>query len=206
MTKIIRSFVMTCAIVCSAHKLHAQFVVSDVSAFGQRVGNTIVNTLQHVSRLTQLVAQVRETSKIYKEAKEWYDHLKKVANTVKQFKKVGECALLVSDIADAYVNAYSKFRMDPNFSMDEIAAIGAGYTKLIKESTRIFKEIDLGTKESDMSLTDKDRLDIIEKVYNELKDHKNLVIYFTRKMTCTSYIRSIDNKNMDVISKLYGLK
>lgn len=205
MTKIIRSFVMTCFIVLGGNQLQAQWVVSDPIAFGQRISNTIVNTTQHIARFGQLVKQVQETAKIYKQAKEWYDHLKKVTNTVKQYQKVGECVIIVSDIANAYVNSYSKLRMDPNFTLDEIVSIGNGYTILVKESTRIFKEIDLGTVASDMSLTDKDRIDIIDKVYSALKEHYNLVNYFTKKMTCVSYIRAQENKNMEVIAKLYGI-
>ena len=62
--------------------------------------------------------------------KKYYDALKSVNNLVKDARKVQQTILMVGDITDIYINNYQKMMHDDNFSVEELSAIGFGYTKL----------------------------------------------------------------------------
>ena len=55
-----------------------------------------------------------------------------------------------------------------------------------------------------MSMTDKDRLDIIDRVYNDLKNNRNLMSYYTRKNITVSYLRAREKKDVERVMSLYG--
>jgi hypothetical protein len=212
MKKYVTSFVIACVVVFidSASPLHAQgYPVMDIAAIKQQATGQITNTMQHVSRLAQLVAQATNAKNIFDEVKTWYDHLKSVAVTVQTYKRIADCVGIIAQIGDSYVNAFTKFRLDPNFKWEELEAIAKGFDKLISGASDAFGELKMGIGKlsgDDMSLTDAERLKIIDDVHKVLQNHLGAVNQFTQTLTSVSYIRSIENKNTKVIEELYGFK
>ena len=57
---------------------------------------------------------------------------------------------------------------------------------------------------SDLSMTDKDRLDVVDKTYAELLRLRNLTSYYTRQNLSVSYIRARKSNDMERTLSLYG--
>ena len=55
-----------------------------------------------------------------------------------------------------------------------------------------------------MSMTDKERLDIINRIYGEVLEYKNLTWYYTRKNIGISYLRSKKKGDSQRVLALYG--
>jgi hypothetical protein len=55
-----------------------------------------------------------------------------------------------------------------------------------------------------LSMTDAERMDIINYVYDRLKNHRNLVSYYTRKNISISYLRAKKAGDSDRVAALYG--
>ena len=55
-----------------------------------------------------------------------------------------------------------------------------------------------------MSMTDKERLDLIERVYREMRHYRTLVNYYTRKNLRVSYLRAREKGETEQVLKLYG--
>jgi ppGpp synthetase/RelA/SpoT-type nucleotidyltranferase len=53
-------------------------------------------------------------------------------------------------------------------------------------------------------MTDAERMDIINYVYDRLKSHRNLVDYYTRKNISISYLRAKKAGESDRVVALYG--
>ncbi len=83
----------------------------------------------------------KETVKIYEQGKKYYDALKSVNNLVKDARKVQQTILMVGDITDIYINNYQKMMDDSTISVEELSAIGFGYTKLLEESNDVLTEL-----------------------------------------------------------------
>lgn len=183
----------------------AQFVVADPTAFSQRALQQISNITEQIQQKYELVRTFKETSKIYNQGKEWYDGLKRVSTTVAEYQKIYETLQLTAEIVDLYGTNISRFRMDKNFSPAEVAYITDGYGKLLGESSRLVDDLNLGAKASSLSLTDKERLDMINTTFEKVRQHKALVQYYTNKNISVSYLRAKKKNNSEGVLRLYGL-
>lgn len=188
------------------HKTNAQWVVSDPASFAQNAANQIQNMIESIEHKVQLIKGASETQKIFDQGKEWYDALKKVSNTIQNYKKVYDAVQLVYEIASIYSDSFSRMKADRNFTPEEIVSIGEGYIKLVKESSSLLDELKMGSNITEMNLTDKDRLDIINRVYDKLLEHKDLVTYYTNQCIELSYIRAKQKNEINNVLKLYGIR
>ena len=136
--------------------------------------------------------------------KEYYDKLKGINDLVKDAKKVRDCILFVGEIGDIYVNSFQKMLSDPHFRFEELVAISNGYTVMLQEGADMLKELKDVVNSNGLSMTDHERMDIINYVYDRLKNHRNLVSYYTRKNISISYLRSKKAGDTDRVMALYG--
>jgi len=142
--------------------------------------------------------------KVYKQGKEYYDKLQAVNNLVKDARKVQQTVLLVGDVSEMYVQNFGKMMNDPNFSPQELMAIANGYAALLNESTALLKELKQIVSSSSLSLNDKERMDIIDRVYKEVKEYHSLVRYYTNKNISVSFLRAKKQNNTKRVFELYG--
>ena len=165
------------------YQAHAQWTVIDPSNLTQNIRNVI----QSSTTASNMVKSLQESVKIYQQSKAYYDALKSVSNT------------------DIYVSGFNKMVCDPNFTVDELAAISAGYARLLEEGGALVTELKtVVTGGNGPSLSDKERMEIIDQVYNRMLEYRNLTRYFTRKTISVSYIRSRDKGDASRVLSLYG--
>ena len=55
-----------------------------------------------------------------------------------------------------------------------------------------------------LSMTDKERMDVVERCYSKMKRYRNLVSYYTNKNISVSYLRAKKKNDLDRIMGLYG--
>ena len=55
-----------------------------------------------------------------------------------------------------------------------------------------------------LSMTDKERMDVVDRCYNTMKRYRNLVSYYTNKNISVSYLRAKKKSDMDRVLSLYG--
>ena len=91
---------------------------------------------------------------------------------------------------------------DPNYTPDELTAISAGYAKLSPESADVFRLKNV-VNVTGMSLTDAERLAVINNTYKSLLNYRNLVNYYTERTYPLSYLRREEGRT-DRVSALYG--
>lgn len=147
---------------------------------------------------------LQETVKIYQQGKEYYDRLKSVHNLVKDARKVQKSILLIGEISDIYVNSFQKMLSDENYTPDELSAIAYGYTQLLQESSDVLEEMKGVVNINGLSMSDKERMDVIDRTYNSIRNYRDLVSYYTRKNISVSYLRAKKKKDTDRVMALYG--
>ena len=130
--------------------------------------------------------------------------LKKVKNLVRDARKVQQTILIVGDITDIYVNSFERMLNDPYFTVEELSAIALGYTKLLEESAHLLNDLKSVVNENGLSMSDKDRMDIIDKCYSEMLQYRGLVQYYTNKNIGVSYLRAKKQNDVDRVMSLYG--
>ena len=93
---------------------------------------------------------------------------------------------------------------DDNFTVEELGAIAFGYTKLLEESNDVLTELKNVVNITTLSMTDKERMDVVERCYSKMKRYRNLVSYYTNKNISVSYLRAKKKNDLDRIMGLYG--
>lgn len=149
-------------------------------------------------------AEFSETVKIYEQSKKYYDALKSVNNLVRDARKVREIILMVGDVSDIYVTGFGRMMKDENFSARELDAIASGYTKLLEESNGVLQDLKQVIDVSTLSMTDKDRMDVVDECYRDIRRYRNLVSYYTNRNIAVSYLRARKKNEMDRVMRLYG--
>ncbi|WP_298646890.1 DUF4141 domain-containing protein, partial [uncultured Proteiniphilum sp.] len=172
------------------------------------VATSIANTAKEIIQTSKTVKNTldnfKEVEKVYKQGKEYYDALRKVNNLVKDARKVQQTILMVGDISDMYVNNYKRMLQDKNFSYEELVAIAFGYAKLLEESVALITELKLIVNPSTLSLNDKERMDVIDRIYREVGVYRSLVGYYTNKNISVSYLRAKAENDTQRVIDLYG--
>lgn len=185
-------------------KIYSQWTVYDPGNFAQSIVNSANEIVQTSSTVESVVKNFKEVEKVYKQGKEYYDKLQAVNNLVKDARKVQQTVLLVGDVSELYVKNFGKMLKDPNFSAQELVAIANGYSVLLNESTELLKELKQIVSASSLSLNDKERMDVIDKVYKEVKDYHSLVSYYTRKNISVSILRAKKKNSSQRVLDFYG--
>ncbi len=194
--------VSTCLLL--AGTAQAQWVVSDPGNLAQGIINASKNIIHTSKTAANMVSNFQETVKIYEQGKKYYDALKSVNNLVKDAVKVRNTILMIGEISDIYVTNFQLMLRDGNFTPEELSAIAFGYTKLLEESNNVLKEMKDVVNITTLSMTDKERMDVVDRCYNSVRRYRNLVMYYTNKNISVSYLRSRKKNDMDRVLALYG--
>lgn len=191
-------------LLCSTAAVRAQWVTFDPSNLAQSIVNTTRNVVQTTTTAENMVKSFQETVKIYEQGKRYYDALKAVNNLVKDARKVSEIILMVGDVSEIYVTNFQKMLGDENFSPEELDAIAFGYTKLLEESNGVLQDLKQVINVSTLSMTDKDRMDVVDDCYVSMRRYRNLVNYYTNRNIAVSFLRARKKNDLDRVLKLYG--
>ena len=189
---------------CCCFVAKAQFTVYDPGNFAQSIINSTNQIAQGSATANAVMQNFQELQRIYNQSKVYYDKLMQVNHLVRDAKKVQQSVLLISEITQMYVSSFSKIMQDPHFSEKEILAIAAGYILLLQETTTLLAELKLIINPSSLSLNDKERMDIIDRVYSLVRHYHSLVNYYTRKNISVSIIRASSKQQKQRVLDLYG--
>lgn len=187
-----------------AGRANAQWVVTDPTNLAQGIVNTTKQIIQTSSTASNMLNNFKETVKIYEQGKKYYDALKSVNNLVRDARKVQKTILMIGEISDVYVVSFQKMMRDENYTVEELGAIAFGYTKLLEESNDVLQEMKGVVNITTLSLSDKERMDVVDRCYNSVKRYRNLVGYYTNKNIAVSYLRAKKKGDTNRVLALYG--
>ena len=91
-----------------------------------------------------------------------------------------------------------------NLVNNTLAVGSISYTKLLEESNDVLTELKNVVNITTLSMTDKERMDVVERCYSKMKRYRNLVSYYTNKNISVSYLRAKKKNDLDRIMGLYG--
>lgn len=200
-------YIMAALLMClllGAGRANAQWTVIDPSNIAQSIVNNSKSLVQESQTATHMVKSFQETVKIYEQGKKYYDALRSVNNLVRDARKVQQTVLMLGDISETYVTNFRKMLIDPNFTSSELSAIAAGYTRLLEEANGVLGELKNVVNITTMSMTDKDRMDIVDRCYREMSRFRNLTAYYTNKNISVSYLRAKKKADTQRVVNLYG--
>lgn len=200
----IKIFMLCVSCMLAVTGAKAQWVVADPGNLAQGIINATKNIVHTSSTASNMLNNFKEVQKVYNQGREYYDALKAVNNLVKDARKVQKTILMVGDITDIYVNSFEKMLTDDNFTVEELAAIANGYTKLLNESDDVLQELKGVVNASTLSLSDKERMEVIDNAYSKMSEYRSLVKYYTNKNISVSLLRAKEKNSTQRVLDLYG--
>lgn len=200
-TKILMAFSI-CLLFVS--KANAQWIVTDPTNIATSIVNTTKQIIETSSTARNMINNFQETVKIYEQGKKYYDALKSVNDLVKDARKVQQTILMIGEISDTYVSNFQLMMRDENFTVEELGAIAFGYVKLLEESNNVLKEMKDVVNITTLSMSDKERMDVVDRCYNSVRRYRNLVGYYTNKNISVSYLRAQKKNDTSRVLALYG--
>jgi hypothetical protein len=139
-------------------------------------------------------------------AKDWYDGLLAISNTIKTYRRVQHIFERQTAIITIYSNYISKFKADPNLSPAQVAGVIRGYTTLIQESGSYLDDLSAIVSPAKSKMTDAERMELIDVLDDKVTHQYDLVNYFTRRTMAISSQQGQDSKDAATLKQLYGLK
>lgn len=183
------------------YQAKAQWTVIDPSNLAQN----IMTVSKTATTASNVINSFKEMQKIYDQGKQYYDKLESVHNLIKDARKVKETVELVSEISQIYSSNFNRMLSDRNFSVGELEAISSGYAKLLNESGNLLADIkNVVSLSNGLSMTDAERMSIIDDIHAKMLEHRNLVRYFSKKSISVSFIRSQEKGDLARVKSLYG--
>lgn len=197
-------WILVIALTCLVGRANAQWVVTDPTNFAGNIANTIKEITTASKTVKNTLQNFKEVEKLYNESKKYYDALKKVNNLIGDAYKVKETILMVGDISEIYVTSFKKMLNDKNFRPTELAAMASGYTKLLELSGESLRELKNVAKSNVFSMNDHERMQMIDQIYNTVREYRSIVSYYTRKNISVSYVRAKQKGELAQMLSLYG--
>ena len=194
-------FCLMALMVLCTYQAKAQWTVIDPSNLAQN----ILTVSKTATTASNVINSFKEMQKIYDQGKQYCDKLESVHNLIKDARKVKETVELVSEISQIYSSNFNKMLSDRNFSISELEAISTGYAKLLNESGNLLVDIkNVVSISNGLSMTDAERMSIIDDIHAKMLEHRNLVRYFSKKSISVSFIRSQEKGDLARVQSLYG--
>ena len=188
-------------LLCFTYQAKAQWTVIDPSNLVQNIKSAV----QSSTTASNMIKSLQESVKIYNQSKAYYDALKSVHNIIKDARKVKLTIEMVSEITDIYMSGFNRMVTDRNFTPGELAAISAGYARLLEEGGALVTELkNIVTSGNGLSLSDKERMDVVDQIYTRMLRYRNLTRYYTDKAISVSFLRSQSKGDAARVQALYG--
>ena len=194
-------WLMCLVLACFTQRAAAQWTVIDPSNLVQNIKSAV----QSSTTASNMIKSLQESVKIYNQSKAYYDALKAVHNIIKDARKVKLTIEMVSEITDIYMSGFNRMVTDRNFTSGELAAISAGYARLLEEGGALVAELkNIVTSGNGLSLSDKERMDAVDQIYTRMLRYRNLTRYYTDKAISVSFLRSQSKGDAARVQALYG--
>ncbi|MFR9624336.1 MAG: DUF4141 domain-containing protein [Rikenellaceae bacterium] len=187
---------------------YAVFGVGDVTFDPTNLAQSIANTSKNVTYSATTAANMfkayEESVKIYEQGKKIYDALITVKNIISDSYKVYQSVVMLIEITEIYTSGYNIMLSNNLYAAEELSAIAYGYTRLLAESNEVITELKDIVSVTSLSMSDKERMDMVDKAYKEVRKYRNLVRYFTNKNLAVGYLRGKRIEEAGRITALYG--
>lgn len=131
------------------------------------------------------------------------DGLLAVNPTVQHYKRVAEIIALQQRIAREYQAAFSRFRLDGNFSPSELDYLARVYAHLFEESLRHLDELVLILTAGELRMSDDERLSAIDRIFTGTADKLAFLRHFNRQATLLAIQRAKERHDIRTLQDLY---
>lgn len=223
MKKILWTFCLAFLIIFPIHKASAQIPVVEIIKQGvkkvivaidlkvQRLQNrtiwlqnaqkTLENQMSKL-KLEEIASWVEKHRHLYDD---YFQELWKVKSALSYYQRVKDIINSQVEIVKEYKSAWTLFRQDKNFTVDELDYMNEVYYGMLEESLKNIDQLFLVVNAFATQMSDAKRLQIINSVADNVEQNYMDLKEFNSETKMMSIQRSSEKGEIDYIKKLYGL-
>jgi hypothetical protein len=133
------------------------------------------------------------------------DGLMAVNPTVRNYKRIPYIISYQKLLLDEYRRAFARFKVDPNFTVDEIIYLGGVYSFLFKQSLRNLDELAMVITATKLRMTDDERMQAIDRIFFDMESKVMFLRRFNNSTQLLAIQRARENSDAMTLKKLYGI-
>lgn len=134
------------------------------------------------------------------------ESLEKVSSLIKDYKRIQQTRDMLGKITGIYTSKLPRLIQDENFTPQQAAVIVQSFDLILDDSRQLVTTI-LGsiTKDKSFLMDDKQRYDMINGIYNEVRKHYGTICYLYNKLLYASYQKSFQSNKLESFAFYYTL-
>ena len=137
--------------------------------------------------------------------KTFLDDLLAVSPNVRNYRKVAEIIHYQMLIVKEYKYAFNRFKLDNNFSPEEIDYLQQVYTNLFKQSLKNLDALTTIVTANQLRMSDEERLQAIDAIFADIQDKFLFLKHFNNSTTILAVQRAREKNDVITIQQIYGL-
>jgi hypothetical protein len=138
--------------------------------------------------------------------KDFLDGLLQISPAVRKYKKIVEIIDFQVKIVKEYKGAFAEFKNSKQFTIEEIEYMGRVYGNLFNESLKKLEELTMVITAGQLRMTDDERLKAIDKIYEEVANQYTFLNEFNNSTALLSIQRDNEQREIDLMRKIHGIK
>lgn len=138
--------------------------------------------------------------------KTFLDALFEVSPAVRKYKKIADIVELQIRLTQQYKSALYRFKAGGQFTVEEINYLSRVYGRLFDESLQNLDELTMVITAGKVRMSDKERLEAIDRIYAEMEDKLVFLNAFNGKTSVLSVQRAKERADVKVLQDLYDSK
>ena len=136
---------------------------------------------------------------------DYYQELQKVKSVITTYQEVKDITQQQLELVKEYNTAYSQFKQDKNFSVNEINYMGQVYNGILNESVQNLNELLLAINSFTTTMADAKRLEIISSTARKMNSNLTDLRKFNNQNMALTMQRAKENNDIQTTQQLYGL-
>jgi len=138
--------------------------------------------------------------------KNFLDELLQVSPAVRKYKRITDIISYQVRIVKEYKSAFSQFKEDKQFTVQEIEYIGKVYLNLFQQSLKSLDELAMIITAGKLRMSDDERLQAIDRIYASMEDQYSFLKDFNGNTAMLSLQRKSEQAEIKMSRRISGLK
>lgn len=168
----------------------------------QNAQKSIENTMSKL-KLEEITGWMEKQRTLYRN---YFEELQKVKSLIAYYHRIKSITEKQVQLVGAYKRAFELFKQDRHFTPEEIDYMERVYEGILKESIRHLDEIFLVINSFSTQMTDAARLELINHAADKIDRNYADLSEFNTQNKLLSLSRAKDQREVDLVKVLYGIK
>jgi len=138
--------------------------------------------------------------------KDFLDGLLEVSPAVKRYKRIADIISYQLRIVKGSKAALNQFKIDKNFTVEEIEVMGKVYGRLLNEGIKCLDELLMVVTAGNLRMSDDERLNAIDRIYVKIIEQFSFLKDLNNSTSVLSVQREKESYELDISRKLYGIR